>query len=438
MIKITNDLIKTIVDRLQLKHDGKNIFQYEEDKTRWKKISKDKESMIVADYFDKLKDEFTAEDINRIIKTFKVKRKYFHDFSKVDDTIVPVINGNYDIKTGEIHGRKREDYVVNVLDFQYDNTDKNAGCDIFEQFIRDSLGIPEGKIEDHTAYRRLMEFVGYSVSNLTGAKKMMLLIGPPHTGKSVIVHLLSRVREDTSICNFKRIGQRFYSSIIDGAGLVLNDELPVTGLTELDTLKKLISGDANTLEKKRQDVKVSKEKHKFLMAGNQMPGLAEPDHGHAFAERLSVVCFADEGLAEEKRNRNMESELFEHRDYIFTTALKYLRKFYENNQIFCEDKAGDAMLNAYKTSNNTAEAFLNDPDWVELGDDYRVYSTDIYAAYKEYCEEGLYTAEKKDVFLSVLANKHFRRSKFRIDKDDKNKRWGYYGLKLVRETTGVT
>jgi phage/plasmid-associated DNA primase len=186
---------------------------------------------------------------------------------------------------------------------------------------------------------------------------------------------------------------RFRTELLTKAHALINDELPTKGLKNLAELKKIIAGEAITIEAKGATPKTVKVKTKMLFAGNQLPDLAEADCGNAFASRLCVVAFK-KAPEETDRDVNLIGDLYQERNAIFSLAIKAFIELRKRSPslTFWEDKAADAIVKAYMDDNASVITFIYDEKVVTTGDG--VSLTELFSYYKDYCIKQALTPVK--------------------------------------------
>ena len=128
---------------------------------------------------------------------------------------------------------------------------------------------------------------------------------------------------------------------------MVNDELPCKGVKGLAEIKKVIAGEAITVEAKGMRPKSIKNQAKIIFAGNQLPILAEPDAGGAFSSRLCVLKLLQAPTLGE-RDVELINKLFEERHYIFSLAVDAFKNMRTRALTFSPDPVGDGMVASYR------------------------------------------------------------------------------------------
>lgn len=104
-------------------------------------------------------------------------------FSAVFDThplLLNVSNGVIDLKTGELHPHRREDFLTKIVPIEYD---PKAKCPKFLKFLSETL--PDPGLAGY-----LSRFAGYCLTGLTSEQVWFLFYGLTASGKSTLVNAL--------------------------------------------------------------------------------------------------------------------------------------------------------------------------------------------------------------------------------------------------------
>ena len=323
---------------------------------------------------------------SEIVESLQFYRKGLSE-KGFSDWIV-AMNGRVNLKTLAVSKHDPELYEKNGLDFTFDKNAELRNESVFAKFLITSLDIDEVRSssgEYHPKVRFLLQAIVYLLSNLYGAKKAIVFLGAPHTGKSVLIKFLARLVGDNGYIplSLADLSDRFRSSLLEHVHVVLSHEMMCTGLKHLDIVKAIISGDPIIIEAKGKQPKVFTPNVKILMAANSLPMLAETDVGGAFADRLSVLTF---GKSIASKNLSLLEELWAERDNILSLAVKEAPNLIADNLVFCEDEMGQMAVAAYKAEGNAVVDFLaNAYDQDEGG---KIYLLDVYQAYKKYCADN--------------------------------------------------
>ena len=448
---IVPELIKVLAKMENLKYESDKFYQFDEEKFVWCPYSKKEIRSNLFEALSKVETTLNAYTIDRLVKEVMIRPEFYAEISQkvLTESRIHVGADMLDLSGDKIliTPAKKGDFSVEALDFQFKPGAKLSDAPTWLGFLATTFGIEANlnlqsmaleneaaKVLAHSSVKRLLEFLGYAVAppGIWGAKKMMVLLGPPNTGKSQILEVVRRVKGNRHIVPMSPadLADRFRSGLLQDAALLINDELPTAGLKHLDILKKTIAGEPLPTEKKGRDAIVSRPHVKMLFGGNQLPALAEPDYGDAFASRLSVVCFP-KSVEEDQRDVHLADKLFAERDVIFSLCMKELQQMIRKNYQFTPDAAGDEAVRVYKSSNSSFAEFI-DPkaDAVEVGVAHYVRAKDIYEAYTHFCDENAFVPCGKTEFKERMRQEGFAPDKGRKPEWENKPLAYYHGIRL--------
>ncbi len=450
-------LVAALANMGTIKADDGAFYVYDAKRAVWHCLRKKEVALKLSELVAAVRPGLTFDELNVLKKELLVHPEFVQDFrgKALYERRIHAGGLLLGIDGDEITTERasRDDFIAETLNFQFRASAKLVEAPTWMEFLQHSfaikadltksgpaLAMEASKILEHSSVRRLFEFLGYAVSppGIWGAKKMMVLLGPPNTGKSQIVELVRRVKGKTGCVSMTPhdLADRFRSGMLLDASIVLNDEMPTTGLKHLDTLKKAIAGEELTCERKGVDPVTFCPRVKMLFAGNQLPELSEPDFGNAFANRLVVVNFSHP-VGAEKRNIHLADAFFEERDVIFSLAVKHLLTLRKHNFCFTQDAAGDEAVAVYRAENSSVALFLDlEMDAVERGTGLIVSSEDLFNGYKTFCNQNAITPCNLREFHEQLRQMGFHKVKKRLRKGG-NPRYVYEGLALKWMTGGI-
>ncbi len=353
---------------------------------------------------------------------------------RLNDFQLPLLGGKcLDLRNLEIKEFTKSDYVTWAADFNYIKDATWEQVPDFKHYLKLSLGIDMDA--DLTPDKKkklslLCELLTYMVSNLKGAKKAFILLGPGDCGKSCLLDFVKQFIGEGgySPLRFSDLGQRFRSSMLINSNYVINDELGKT-IDNIDILKKVISGEEIIAEEKNKPSIVLRPNVKALFATNELPTPVDLDHGSALLLRLQILKFAD---TIDRKNfiLDMKDRLWKERDAIMSLAISNGNEILRNNFDFTEDPDTQSIIENYKLTTNSVKAFVNDVTYVIRSDDGAAYMKEIYARYKQFCNDQLVKVASEDLFHSQLVELGFIKKRMRLY-GDKNPRSTIVGLKLV-------
>jgi putative DNA primase/helicase len=266
--------------------------------------------------------------------TERVCRSLHHEVNAPDALVMPTWGGAgnldpkelvafqygiFNIRTKDRLSHTPLFWSPNVLDFDHD---PQADCPRFTKLLCEDL-FPN----DLEAPWAVLEWIGYCLTDDTKYQKILLLIGPPRSGKGTLIRLMKAITgpgnfHSTSIHDF---AGRFGLASAIGKKVIaipefVTDGVPPSVLSAMGTRLKSISGEDDvTVQRKNIDDWTGKLYAKLVLAANQTPRLR--DLSGAVASRFIVIKFKNTFLGNE--DYDLEEALRAERSGIFNLALRH-------------------------------------------------------------------------------------------------------------------
>lgn len=272
---------------------------------------------ISSDMDLKLTKHKIADVVHRIVSSPELQVDYEEFNSQVH--LINFRNGVYDINTRTSLRHNPAYLFTSFIDAEYgdhpsrirvyrtysNGRSANQGY-YFMKFLEDCT---EG---DPLKIKSLQQLTGYIISNEWRAKKFFVLIGLPHTGKSVWLALWRSLigSKHTTAMSLKQLGEtRFMTAELFKSKLNISAEMDENGsIKATDVIKTLTGSDLLTAEKKGKDPFQFYGKTKLVAAGNYMPLLNKLDGTSAFTDRILFLMF-NNTIPEEKRDKSLMDKL---------------------------------------------------------------------------------------------------------------------------------
>lgn len=221
-------------------------------------------------------------------------------------------------------------------------------------------------------------------------EKSIWLYGPGENGKSVLLHVMTAVvgGRAAPVKLARLVRDHFGTAALHGARLATVAEVPKALTNEMqDTLKELISWDAQPLERKGRDAFTFRPNAVWLLASNAFPRVSQHEHG--FWRKILTLPFTNRVHKEAKvqdfhkliteDSREMAQVL----DWLLAGAQRLIQrggKFPELPQAVAE------LAQRQRLESDPVVAFLDDGEAVESNMHWTSKMA-IYHAYTAYCDE---------------------------------------------------
>lgn len=193
--------------------------------------------------------------------------------------------------------------------------DPQATCPKTDQLL---LDLVQG---DQELSDLLFMFIGYLLTPGQPWKKALILLGDNNNGKSTIIRLIELLvggMNHTSVSLEEIMKDKFLSFNL--VGKLVNTVSEIGGSTpDLDNFRKIIGGDAISVQKKGVQGRVARISAKFMMSTNELPvtGAVNPSYFH----RLLIVRTGPT-IPVEDRVDHLEHQLIKEGPGIWAKAIR--------------------------------------------------------------------------------------------------------------------
>ena len=228
---------------------------------------------------------------------------------------------------------------------------------------------------------------------------MVWLYGGGANGKSVITRMARELLgvDNVSSIPLAQLGARFIGAELQGKLANIVDEIATNGLMQEDELKKIVSGDPITVERKGKDPFVFSPTARIFAATNTLPPSKDSTHG---LDRRIVILTCNRTFQPEEMDRDLADKLLAELPGIFVWALEGLARLKAQDK-FTDVPSSIAAMNDFKDCRNSVSLFkrdclelpgLTDVDSGLSSKAFRVPSQELYRLYKAYCSANTYQA----------------------------------------------
>ena len=383
-----------------------------------------------------LPEEFnTPEAARRVKDEIMTSKRFAIDQTQAqgDRHEVITLQGRLNLDTLELSPVAPEEKIFHCSLFQYRPNAEWRNAPNFVKFVRTSLHIDLEKATGSNAIgkrRLLLEILVYLLTDLWGAKKAIILLGPASSGKTVLLNFIRGVAGDDgyTALSLSDLSDRFRGALIAGRPLILNDEIGAK-IKNLDYVKKIISGEPIIIERKGANPYTYCPRVKLCFAANSLPQLLEWDGEGAFAKRLQVLRFPV-AISPDQWDYSLTEKLLIERDMIMSCAIKETASFIKQH-VFSDDEEGADVLQQYQRENDSLRAFLEEPGFCKKGKEEKCLAEEFRECYESYCkEEGLKPIKRH--LLGLLAQYGIGHTRLRDGKYP-NARAYFTGISLTKK-----
>lgn len=253
----------------------------------------------------------------------------------------------------------------------------------------------------------IYEMIGYCLLKKPIFSKFFIVYGEGQTGKSTLLTMITNLIgvENTATLGFSDLDNQFAPAELYGKLLNIGDDIPYKGLKETDVLKKLVSGERFSAQRKyiQQPLEFSNFAT-LIYSANKLPEVHDRTSG--FYRRVCLI-----GI-----NKKIENPdpLFLTRltdndyEYLLSKAIDALYDAIARNG-FTKCAEEEATLLEYQTGQSSVLCFckdrMYDADYLDLK-----ACMEIFYEYSDYCKNTGFKPLKKVNFDTELCN-HFKLTK---------------------------
>ena len=255
----------------------------------------------------------------------------------------------------------------------------------------------------------VQEFIGYCFIPSTKGQKMLMLTGKGGEGKSrigVVLRALLGVNMKTG--SLQKVETNNYARAdLEHELLMLDDDMKLEALPQTNIIKAIITAELPMdLERKRQQSYQGDMYVRFIGFGN---GVLQALHDRSvgFFRRQIILTTKDKD-PNRKDDPYIAEKMVAEAEGIFLWALEGLRRLIANDfQFTLSQSALDNLNDAVSDGNNMID-FLAFEGYIRFRADYEASSRNLYAVYKQWCEDNALSCLCQKSFCSFLKQNESR------------------------------
>jgi putative DNA primase/helicase len=278
----------------------------------------------------------------------------------------------------------------------------------------------------------LKQFSGYCLSSSMQHDRALFLVGDGGNGKSTFVDTISMVvgKEATSHIDLEGLYSTFGMAGLIGKRLNVIEEVP-GNYYQSNKLKKLISGEAVTIDMKYKPQFTFRPQAKFIFAVNQMPRV--DDTSTATERRICVAQFLNN--FRDNPNTSLRSEmglLAQELPGILNWMLDGIDIFVEMKK-FIKTQEQTQILSEYRQENSSVEGFIG--ECLEFNNSEVMTARDLYEHYKTFCIKDGRKFKGSGAFVKEVKAFGVRTEKFNfIERKNGHNPSKFEGIKISEES----
>lgn len=303
--------------------------------------------------------------------------------------MVAVRNGLLDINTRALHAHSPLYFCTVSVPFDYD-----ANAPEPRRFLN---FLDELWPQELEAIDALGEWFGYVISGRLDLQKILLMVGPTRGGKGVLARILAALVGKPNVCGptLSSLNSEFGLAPLIGKPLAVISDARFSGRNSGPVVERMLSisgEDTLTVNRKYREQWSGKLPTRLHVISNELPHLG--DASTAIVGRFIILILSRSWLGRE--NHELEFQLLEELPSVLNWALEGLMRLNRNDGRFTRvPSAEDAIITMADLASPVA-AFVRDR--CTLHANLQVGVDELYAAFKEWCEDGEYKKSSKAVF----------------------------------------
>lgn len=246
--------------------------------------------------------------------------------------------------------------------------------------------------DDPESIALLQEWFGYLLSPETRAQKMLLMVGPPRSGKGTINGVLQAlVGEENcatpALSGDDGLGGRFgLQSLLQKSVAIVEDARIARGPATTTAVARMltVSGEGCiTVDRKNAPALPRVRLYaRFVIATNEMPDL--PDASTALARRWCILRMTKSFYGQE--DPDLADRLVAELPGIFNWAVEGWQRLRERRWRFTVPEASRREAEELIDLSSPVTEFLRER--CEVGPDFRTPCKDVYAVWRQWCEDS--------------------------------------------------
>lgn len=299
---------------------------------------------------------------------------------------------------------------------------ERTGTPNFDSFLQTSF-----LEEAEEARIVVLQFLGYILGNSTKGKCILVFVGQPNSGKTVIMQLVEAIvpAKNRSNIRLQDLGNPIKVAELEGKIVNMQSELGSDKLPNIEVLKALSSGDTVLGEKKFQAPFSFRNGATLVCFSNTFPKPRNMDPSDGFYNRLKMLYFP-RSVPPEERDPDLLNKLLREKDAIVSEALECYGELLGNNFLFADTWSSHNYLKMYRCMLNSFQLFLDSE--VIIASDLKVHTRVLEERYKHFCvENGLESIKKSNLKEILLGMPGVEYAKFSING---HCCWGFRGIGL--------
>lgn len=248
----------------------------------------------------------------------------------------------------------------------------------------------------------IQEWCGYCLTPDTSQQKILVIVGPPRSGKGTIARVLRALvgERNTAGPTLGSLGGNFGLWPLIGKSVAIISDARLSGRTDVavvtERLLSISGEDALTIDRKNREPLTTKLPTRFVVLTNELPRLE--DSSGALAGRLVILRMARSWLGKEARD--LTDKLIAELPGILLWAIEGWKRLTKRGHLV-QPAGAIEMVETMRSLSSPVAAFVG--ECCVLGDHQRALKKDLYTHWCLWCrEKGRKNPGVEEVFFRDL------------------------------------
>lgn len=328
------------------------------------------EKQIMFDYDENMRGSDRREVIDFLklrtdIDTTALNTKWYE---------LVVNNGVIDFRDKQLYPHTSTDIHTIAIPWDYNGVpDYSPRIDTFFNHISD---------RNDEKKKLLYEVIGLCLLKRNISEQFFMIVGEGSTGKSTYLKMIEHLvgQENYSALSISDINEKFRTERLFGKMVNVGDDTPFSTLKETDTLKKLVTGEIVTVERKFGEIFQFSNFATLLFTTNKLPHSLDRTTG--FLRRINIIDMNSK--IQDPNPHFMDSLTQKDYEYLLYKAIENVNRAITRNKL-SEYIGQKTLKDNYKTDQSSILSFMQEYAYDEEVLTGPKTCREIYDEYANYC-----------------------------------------------------
>ncbi len=290
--------------------------------------------------------------------------------------VIALRNGLLDVATRTLHPPTPAFFSTSALPFAYEPYagEPRTWLEFLSQLF----------LDDHESIRTLQQWFGYCLTSETHLQKILLLIGPPRSGKGTVATVLSALLGSGNVAGptLGSLSTNFALAPLLNKTLAIVSDARLSGRSDqsaiIENLLRISGEDLVTVDRKYTTAIETRLKTRFLMLTNELPRLT--DNSGALFRRFVVLRLTESFLGRE--DHRLKDRLFAELPAVFNWAVEGWQDLKRKGRLIQPESATE-LIGTFEALSSPISSFLS--ECCKVGPEYSVKCSGLFEEWRRWC-----------------------------------------------------